>query len=104
MNFLMLGAGCTPPNSPVLTDKGIKEIKDIEVGDRVWSYNIKSDCREYKRVIKLHDIYVPNNENIEVVTKHGSIIVSQTGRGNIFSLKKSKLEMCSINSSYKMER
>jgi predicted metal-dependent peptidase len=30
---------CLTPNEPVLTDKGIKPIKDIKEGDRVWSHS-----------------------------------------------------------------
>ena len=34
-----IGGGCFVPDSPVLTDKGYKNISDIEIGDFVWLFN-----------------------------------------------------------------
>jgi ribonucleoside-triphosphate reductase (thioredoxin) len=76
MNMLMLG--CTYPDAPVLTEKGIVKIKDIRKGDKVWSYNQDLEQYEYKDVLYVHDVHVPKTENIRIKAVKGSVIVSKS--------------------------
>jgi hypothetical protein len=75
MNLLMLG--CVPPNTFVQTEKGPIKIKDIKVGDLVWSYNLETKEKELKEVLKLHDPIVKKEENIKINCKYGSLITSK---------------------------
>jgi intein/homing endonuclease len=75
MNFLMLG--CVPPETPVLCETGIKAIKDISLGDKVWSYNIKLGEKELREVIGLHDPVIPQDMNIKLNCKYGSLTTSK---------------------------
>ena len=50
MDALMNGVGCVPPDSKVMTEKGLCPIKDVNVGDKVWSFNINKNIKELKPV------------------------------------------------------
>ncbi len=73
--FDCLMLGCVPPDSPVLTERGIVKICDIKVGDRVWSWN--GSELEYRPVTQLHDVKVLTSENIKICGIHGSLITSK---------------------------
>ena len=74
--YLLL-CGCVPPNTSVLTANGPKEIKDIIVGDLVWSYNKNLNNKQLKKVIATHNIYVPKDDNIQIKGKFGSFTTSK---------------------------
>lgn len=69
--------GCVPPDTNILTDQGIKEIKNIKIGDKVWSYNLENKQKELKSVLYLHNPVVKQNENICIIGKYGSITTSK---------------------------
>lgn len=75
--FDCLMLGCVPPNAPVLTDRGIVEIKDIKIGDKVWSWNQKEKRLEYKPVTQLHDVIVEKSENVKITGRYGHVITSK---------------------------
>lgn len=75
--FDCLMLGCVPPNSPVLTNKGIVEIKDIDVGDKVWSWNTKFKQLEYKPVTRVHDVIVKQEDNIKITGRYGHLVTSK---------------------------
>lgn len=75
MNFLMLG--CVPAETPILTEGGIMPISDVKIGDKVWSYNTKTDKKELKPVTRLHDPIVTKDMNIKLICKYGSILCSK---------------------------
>lgn len=75
MNLLMLG--CVPPNTEVLTENGLKEIRHIEVGERVWSYNVTTNRNELQRVSKIHNPIVPREMNVKLIGMNGHLITSK---------------------------
>lgn len=75
MDMLMLG--CVPPDTPIVTENGLKPIKDIKVGDKVWSFNQKTKENELKTVVKLHDVKVSKEENIKIKLTSGEITTSK---------------------------
>lgn len=50
---LGLGTKCFIEGTLILTSVGLVKIEDIKVGDKVWSYNEKTNKKELKRVKKL---------------------------------------------------
>lgn len=76
MNMLMLG--CVPANTPVCTEAGVKPIKDIKIGDRVWSFNVKENKKELNLVSSLHFPVIPKDMNIKLKAKYGSLTTSKT--------------------------
>ena len=69
--------GCVPPDTKILTEYGIKEIKDVQIGDKVWSYNINNDIKELKSILYLHDPVIKQEENIRIYGKFGYITTSK---------------------------
>ena len=76
MDMLMLG--CVPPETKIVTENGITQIKDIKIGDRVWSFNTENNTKELKTVTALHDPIVHKSENVKFTTsREGSFISSK---------------------------
>lgn len=44
---------CLPADTPVQTDKGLVQIADLKIGDKVLSYNEQTRRTEYKKIIRL---------------------------------------------------
>ncbi|MBT1706467.1 polymorphic toxin-type HINT domain-containing protein, partial [Chryseosolibacter indicus] len=44
--------GCFDGKTPILTDSGYVEIKDIGVGDLVWAYNEETGVKQLKKVLR----------------------------------------------------
>ena len=65
---------CLDKKTKVFTEAGIKEIKNIHIGDIVISYNTKRDEFERKKVLNKEKIISKNN--IIIKTKFGEIICS----------------------------
>lgn len=74
--FWLLLQGCLPPETPVLTQDGPKPIKDINVGEYVWSYNKTTGDAEYKQVTHTHDVHVAKEDNIKIAGRFGEFITS----------------------------
>lgn len=68
------GAGCFRGNTEVNTDKGLKPIKDILVGDKVLSFNEETKMKEYKTVDNLF-IYDNDKTLLELTFDNGEVIV-----------------------------
>ena len=74
------GAGCFTGNQMIVTNKGNKQISNIEKGDMVLTYNHKKDINEFKPVIerikqkkhypKLISIKMNNGTIINVTENH----------------------------------
>jgi hypothetical protein len=75
MDLLMLG--CVPPDTLVMTENGPNKIKDIQVGQKVWSFNRYTNSTELKEVLKIHNPYVPRDENIKISGIYGSLTTSK---------------------------
>ena len=65
---------CFPKDTPILTKKGFKNIQKIKIGDKVLSYNHKSNQIEEKEVLNLFK-KIPNeiitiNNNITCTSNH----------------------------------
>lgn len=65
---------CLTGETLVTTDKGLKEIADIEVGDRVMSYNHKMKKAEYKPVVRLVQRY--SDDDFYLVSYTNGAIIS----------------------------
>lgn len=74
--FLLL-SGCVPPDTKILTESGIKEIKDIKVGEKVISYDKISDEFSFNKVIATHDVTVPKEDNIKISGLYGNFTTSK---------------------------
>lgn len=59
ISILSLGQSCFTRDTPVATENGHKRIDEIEVGDKVWAYNIETGETELKEVTKvyIHNVY-----------------------------------------------
>jgi RHS repeat-associated protein len=72
-----LPCGCFTEETQILTNFGYKDIKNIIVGDSVWSYNLNNKALELRKVIKtlnvsrdsIYKIYF-NNQIIEATEDH----------------------------------
>lgn len=73
----LLLQGCLPPDTPVLTLSGPKPIKNISVGEKVWSFNKSNGELELKPVTHTHDVHVPKDENIRITGRFGSFVTSK---------------------------
>jgi hypothetical protein len=60
-----------------MTETGVRPIKDVKIGDKVWSYNTQTDTNELKTVTMLHDPIIPREMNIKLIGKYGSLITSK---------------------------
>lgn len=67
------GGGCIWENTKVMTkDKGIVPIKDVNVGDYVYSFNINTKKDEWKRVRDKYPADVKLDEQIDIVYCNGT--------------------------------
>ena len=87
--YLLL-CGCVLPDTKVLTENGIKEIKDILEGENVWSFNKNTGEIELKRVIKTHNVHVPVEENIKISGLYGNFTTSK--KHPVLTLREGKWE------------
>lgn len=71
-NSMFLPYGCLVGDTRIETEIGFKEIKDIKIGDKVWTFNVNSQQRE------LADVTMHMNKGVkdvfEVQTKHNYIV------------------------------
>lgn len=71
-NSMFLPYGCLVGDTRIETEFGFKEIKDIKIGDKVWTFNVNSQQRE------LADVTMHMNKGVkdvfEVQTKHNYIV------------------------------
>lgn len=80
-----IAGGCFTPNMGVITDNGIKKIKDIKLGDRVYSHdeslNIVENKFEFDRneeIIVINDIECTKNHEFYVVeVKYENIVTDE---------------------------
>ncbi|WP_195237746.1 polymorphic toxin-type HINT domain-containing protein [Clostridium perfringens] len=79
---ICLNGGCLLGNTLVRTENGLKEIREIKVGDLVLSKNEKLGITEYKKVTELH-----RNSIYEtcIIKTRNSIIEATTG--HLFMIK-----------------
>ena len=70
-NSIFLPYGCLVGDTSVETEFGYKEIKDIEIGDKVWTFNVDTQKRE------LADVTMHMNKGVkdvfEIRTLHNQI-------------------------------
>lgn len=59
--FGLIGTG----DHPIITTKGIKKLKNLDVTDKIYTWNEKQSCIEVKTII---DIQNPNEDNLEYIT------------------------------------
>lgn len=62
---------CFEKGTLILTDKGLRPIENIEIGDNVWSYNLDNKTNELKEVISLSqhettELLIISTENTEI--------------------------------------
>lgn len=95
------GTVCFSSDTLVSAKEGLKEIKDIDIGDKVYSYNTETNTVELKEVDKiythktnkLYNVYT-DNEIIQVTGSHpfyvlnrGSVKVKNLNIGDILRTK-----------------
>jgi hypothetical protein len=68
------GSRCFAPNTLIQTDKGNKQISQIEVGDIVKSFNEDTKEIEYKKVLSTFENVENKKKAIRIKLKNGSII------------------------------
>jgi len=61
---------CFPPDAPVQTETGVRQIKDVKVGDYVWSYNHWAKVMELKPVARTIKRMVRGHTNPLIIVKH----------------------------------
>ncbi|MGV2804246.1 hypothetical protein GNF85_11280 [Clostridium perfringens] len=79
---ICLNGGCLLGNTLVRTENGLKEIREIKVGDLVLSKNEELGLTEYKKVTEMHKN--SSYESCRIMTKN-SIIEATTG--HLFMIK-----------------
>ena len=104
------GSECFVEGTKVLTEEGMKEIQNIQVGEKVWAINIDNNTKELKKVTrtiknKTKEIYEINvgNEIIKATPRHqfyvidkGWIRASKIEKGDLVCAKNKNLEIKSI--------
>ena len=71
--------------TPILTDRGYKQIKNIEINDLVLSYNTYSKKLEYKSVLKKLVYNVKNNNDKYILIKYGKNKIYTTTNQKIYT-------------------
>ena len=80
-----LSQSCFTEETLIETEDGYKEIKDIEVGDKVLSYNVETKQQEYKEVVQVFEhevkelIHVYTEEEIVHTTENHPFYVEGSG-------------------------
>ena len=69
---------CLKYNTRIETENGVKEIKDIVVGDMVWSFDTKTQTKVLSKV--LDTVNSGNKDTFKISTKHNFIDVSKEHR------------------------
>lgn len=84
ISILSLGQSCFTRDTPVATENGHKRIDEIEVGDKVWAYNIETGETELKEVTKvyIHNVYEilhlhTTAGNIDTTTNHPFYVIEK---------------------------
>ena len=67
-------ANCFLAGTKVLTNEGLKNIEDIEVGDVVLSYNTDKQTNEYNTVKKIFEYYNDGSEELYELTINNKVI------------------------------
>ena len=75
-NVLKPGTLCFAAGTKVFAENGQKNIEDIQIGDRVLSYNEKTGKQEYKRVLRL---FRNESKDWTGITVNGEEVVSTPG-------------------------
>lgn len=70
-NSLYLPYGCLVGDTRIETEYGYKEIKDIKVGDKVWTFNVDTQKRELSTVTMWMN--KGEKDTIKVLTNHNYI-------------------------------
>jgi len=68
--------GCFVGDTLVKTDMGYKKIKDIRIGDKVFSLNIENDVIELKQVINRFK-YKNQDKLLKIKTNNGEFICTE---------------------------
>lgn len=71
-NGKISGNACFEGNSLVETENGKKKIKDLNIGERVWSFNEKTKEKELKEVVNFFDNGIKNT--IRITLENDKII------------------------------
>jgi len=76
-SIIFITQHCLEKNTRIITENGVKEIKDCKTGEKVLSYNVKKKKTEYKRITskatrkeKTLRIVLENGEVIECTPEH----------------------------------
>lgn len=69
-----MGATCFPAGTPILTENGYKNIENVDVGEKVFSFNHTSKIIELKSIIAKREKL--SNEFITITTDNGITIRS----------------------------
>jgi hypothetical protein len=71
MDIITIFAACFDGDTPVATETGFKRIDEIQVGDKVWSYNVETGEKSLKKV---KQVFVKeSNEILHLETTEGEI-------------------------------
>jgi len=103
--------GCYTPDHEIFTEEGFKNVKDVEVGEKVWSVNPETNEFELANVVKTYK-YFHNGEMIHAKSKsidflvtpdHNLPIKLRHSKGWKFIKAKEALERCEIRTSKKFD-
>lgn len=75
--FDALMLGCFPPETDIVTEHGIKKIKNAKIGEKVWTFNSSKNCLELKPVTATHAVMVNKEDNIKIIGNFGSLTTSK---------------------------
>lgn len=76
--FKVLNNSCFTPDTEVITETGIKNIKDVVIGDKIWNFNVETKQMELDEIVdtivKEHDDLIYN-----IKSTVGNVDFSVTG-------------------------
>lgn len=87
-NSLYLPYGCLVGDTRIELEDGYKEIKDIKVGDKVWTFNIDTQKRELSQVTVWMDKGI--QETLEIETAHNQVSATKDHRFLVYEDEKFK--------------
>lgn len=87
-NSLYLPYGCLVGDTRIELEDGYKEIQDIKVGDKVWTFNIDTQERELSQVTVWMDKGV--QETLEIETAHNQVSATKDHRFLVYEDEKFK--------------
>jgi intein/homing endonuclease len=73
--FMAGGGGCFDGDTLVKCEHGLKKIKDIVEGDKVWSHNIETNQQELKEVDKTFKYDEHHEDILELTLSTGKTII-----------------------------